>query len=198
MRIAVCLLALVCAVPVPGLAQSPIPWSAERKLTKADFRGRVPATAPSASMSAISIDATWECEAGALVSSVRATFEPSRSWWRNSSGSVWAGAGERMNSSQAQQEARRNTLQRDAQLLEHEQLHFDIAEVTVRRIKARFAGYAKACAEPGGTEPIQQMVVQADRELQEEQQRYDGDTAHGTNARTQAQWTLKIRKALAE
>jgi hypothetical protein len=42
------------------------------------------------------------------------------------------------------------------------------------------------------------MVVQADRELQEEQQRYDRDTAHGTNVRTQAQWTLKIRKALAE
>lgn len=103
-----------------------------------------------------------------------------------------------MNSSQAQLEARRNTLQRDAQLLEHEQLHFDIAEVTVRRIKARFASYTNACAEPGGTEPIQQMVVQADRELQEEQQRYDRETAHGTNARAQEQWTLKIRKALAE
>ncbi|HUP40335.1 MAG TPA: DUF922 domain-containing protein [Vicinamibacterales bacterium] len=196
MRIVVCLLALVCAVPVGVLAQSPIAWSVERKLTKADFRGRVPATAPSASMSAISIDAAWECEAGALVSSARATFEPSRSWWRNSGGSVWAGAGERMNSSQAQLEARRNTLQRDAQLLEHEQLHFDIAEVTARRIKARFANYTSACAEAGGTEPIQQMVVQADRELQEEQQRYDRDTAHGTNARAQEQWTQKIKKAL--
>jgi Bacterial protein of unknown function (DUF922) len=196
MRIAACLLALVCAVPATGFAQGPIAWSAERRLTKGDFRGRVPATASSASMSAISIDAAWECQGGALVSSVRATFEPSRSWWRNAQGGVWAGAGERMTSSQAQQEARRSSLQRDSQLLEHEQLHFDIAEATARKIAARFAELKAACATPGGTDAIQQMVVQSDRELQEEQQRYDRETAHGTNARAQDQWRLRIRKAL--
>jgi predicted secreted Zn-dependent protease len=101
-----------------------------------------------------------------------------------------------MNSSQAQQEARRNSLRRDSQLLEHEQLHFDIAEVTVRKIAARFTEFKTACATPGGTDVIQEMVVQADRELQEEQQRYDRETAHGTNARAQHQWALKVRKAL--
>jgi hypothetical protein len=196
MRIAACLLALVCAVPAAALAQGPIAWSAERRLTKTDFRGRVPAAAPSASLSAISIDAAWECEGGALVSSARATFEPSRSWWRNSQGGVWAGAAERTSSSQAQQEARRSVLQREMQLLEHEQLHFDIAEVTARKIAARFADFKSACGEAGGTDRIQEMVVQADRELQQEQQRYDRETAHGTNARAQEQWKLKIRKAL--
>lgn len=101
-----------------------------------------------------------------------------------------------MSSSQAQQEARRNSLMRDSQLLEHEQLHFDIAEAAVRKIAARFAEFKAACATPGGTDAIQQMVVQADRELQEEHQRYDRETAHGINARAQDQWTLKIRKAL--
>ena len=196
MRIALWLLALVCALPATGLAQEPIAWSAERTLTKADFRGRVPATAPSASMSALSIDAAWECEAGALVSSVRATFDPSKSWWRNAQGGVWDGVAERASSSQAQQGARRNSMQRDMQLLEHEQLHFDLVEVAVRKIAARFADFKNACAEAGGTDPIQQMVVQVDRELQEEQQRYDRETAHGTNARAQDQWKLKIRKAL--
>ena len=147
-------------------------------------------------MSAISIDTSWECDSGALVASARAAFDPSRSWWRNSQGSVWGGIGERMSSSQAQQAARRNTLERDSQLLEHEQIHFDIAEVTARKIRARFADFKNACAEPGGTDAIQQMVVEADRELQEEQQRYDRETAHGTNARVQDQWRRRIRTLL--
>ena len=195
MRITACLLAALFAAPATGLAQDAIEWSLQRRLTRNDFKGRVPATAPNASMSSIKIDASWECEGGALVASARATFEPSRSWWRNAGG-VWGSAGERMSSSQAQQEARRSALQRDTQLLEHEQLHFDIAEVVVRTIRARFAGFKNACAEAGGIDQIHQMVVQADRELQEEQQRYDRETGHGVNARAQEQWKLKIRKAL--
>jgi hypothetical protein len=198
MRIAACLLALVCAVPASGLAQEPIAWSAERRLTKADFQGRVPATASSASMSAISIDAEWECEGGALVSSVRAAFDPEKSWWRNAQGGVWGGVAGRTSSSEAQQGARRNSMQRDMQLLEHEQLHFDLAELTSRKIAARFADFKTACAEGGDTDPIHAMVVQADRELQEEQQRYDRETGHGTNVRAQDQWKIKIRKALAK
>jgi hypothetical protein len=195
MRIAAFLLAVLCAAPIAGLAQDAIEWSAERRLTKGDFKGRVPAAA-NTSMSSISIDASWECERGRLVAAARATFDPSRSWWRSAGGSVWGSAGERMSSSQAQQEARRSTLQRDMQLLEHEQLHFDIAEVVVRKIRARFAGFTNACAEGGGTEQIQQMIVEADRELQEEQQRYDRETSHGLNARAQEQWKRRIRALL--
>ncbi len=152
--------------------------------------------APNASMSAISIDAAWECDAGALVASARAAFDPSRSWWRTAQGGVWGSAGERMSSSQAQQVARRNAMERDSLLLEHEQIHFDIAEVTARKIKARFADFKNACDEAGGTDAIQRMVVQVDRELQEEQQRYDRETGHGTNARAQDQWRRRIRDLL--
>ena len=92
-------------------------------------------------MSAISIDAAWECAAGALVSSARATFNPSRSWWRNAQGGVWGGVAERASSSQAQEGARRNSMQRDMQLLEHEQLHFDIAEVGAREDRGALCGF---------------------------------------------------------
>lgn len=191
MRITACLLGLVCAA-VPALAQEAIEWSPQRKLTKADFRGRVPASAPSASMSWIHIETEWECEGGALVATARATFDPSRSWWRPSLGSVWGNAGERMSSSRAQQNARLSALERERQLLEHEQLHFDIAEATVRQIRARFQQFKDACAEPGGTDPIQQMIVDSDRALQEEQQRYDRETGHGVDARTQDAWRRRI------
>ena len=196
MRIIACLLALCCAAAATGLAQESIEWSVARKLTKVDFQGRVPAAATNASMSAIAIETSWECEGGALVTAARATFDPSRSWWRNSQGGVWGNAGERASSSQVQQSARRNVLQRDSQLLEHEQLHFDIAEVTVRKIRARFADFRNACAEAGGTDPIQLMISQADRELQAEQQRYDRETAHGIDARAQDQWKRRIQAQL--
>jgi hypothetical protein len=195
MRITAGLLVLVCAA-APALAQEAIEWSPERKLTRSDFKGRVPANAPSTSMSWIHIEAAWECELGVLVATARATFDPSRSWWRHSQGNVWGSAGERVSSSRARQNARLNAMERDAQLLEHEQLHFDIAEATVRKIRARFQHFQDACDEPGGTEPVQQMITELDRELQEEQQRYDRETGHGVNARAQDAWKQKVRALL--
>jgi hypothetical protein len=190
-----CLLTLVCAAAI-GLAQELIEWSPARRLTRNDFRGRPPVNAPSASMSWIQIATEWECEGGALAATASATFDPSRSWWRNTRGNVWSNAGERMSSSQAQLEARRNVMQLDLQLLEHEQLHFDIAEVVVRKIRARFQDFKNACTESGGTDPIQQMIAEADRDLQEEQQRYDRETGHGVNAAVQDRWKRRIRALL--
>ena len=195
MRTTACLLAIACAAAT-GHAQSVIEWSPERRLVKTDFKARVPASAPNASMSAITLETSWECQAGALVSSARATFDPSRSWWRNAQGSVWSTAAERTTSTEAQAMARRSTLQRDMQLLDHEQLHFDIAEVAVRKIRARFAGFSSICADPGGADPIHQMIVQADRELHEEQQRYDRETRHGIDERAQDAWKRRIRAQL--
>jgi hypothetical protein len=191
MRITACLLAFLLGAST-GFAEEAIVWSAERRLAKADFRGRVPAAAANASLSWINIETAWECEAGALVATAHAAFDPSRSWWRSAQGGVWGGSGERMSSSQAQQNARFRALDSERQLLEHEQIHFDIAEVAVRKIKAGFADFESACREPGGTGPIQEMVVRVDRELQEEQQRYDRETGHGVNARAQEQWKRRI------
>ena len=104
----------------------------------------------------------------------RATFDPAQSWFRRS----------------------QNPMQLDMQLLEHEQIHFDIAEVTVRKIRASLQSFNGACAEAGGTEPIQHLIARADRDLQEEQERYDRDTGHGVNARVQDQWKRRIRALL--
>jgi|EndMetStandDraft_5_1072996.scaffolds.fasta_scaffold94017_2 Bacterial protein of unknown function (DUF922) len=195
MRITACLLALLC-VSTTGLAQGSIHWSRERRLTKSDFKGRVPLSAPSASMSWIHIETEWGCEDGKLVATARASFDPSQSWWRNTRGNVWGGPGERVSSTQAQQDARRSVLELDMQLLDHEQIHFDIAEVTARKIRARFAELKNACEEAGGTDQIGPMIVKADRELQEEQERYDRETGHGVNARVQDQWKQKVRALL--
>ena len=83
-----------------------------------------------------------------------------------------------------------------AQLLDHEQLHFDIAELAARRLRTRFEDFKDGCAEPGGVESIQAMVVEIDRELQEEQSRYDRETNHGADARTQDRWRRRVQGLL--
>lgn len=89
-------------------------------------------------------------------------------------------------------EAGRSVMQLDRQLLEHEQLHFDIAEANARTIRARLAEFRNVCAHRGGTGPIQEMIARADRDLQEAQRRYDRETGHGANVRAQEQWKRRI------
>ncbi len=183
MRIASVLLAILCAAASP-LAQEVIEWSAGRRLGKDDFRGRAPANAANASLSWLNIDAAWECQAGVLITSARATFDPSRSWWRTSGGNAW------------DRRARQGSLQLDLQLLEHEQLHFDIAETAARKLRRRFTEFAETCDDPEKRESIGKMVVDVDRELQEEQQRYDRETRHGTDVRAQDRWKRLVTALL--
>jgi hypothetical protein len=87
-------------------------------------------------------------------------------------------------------------MQRDMQLLEHEQLHFDIAELAVRKIRKRFDEMTNSCTDPGGTESLQHTITEIDRDLQEEQRHYDRETSHGTNAAAQDRWKRAIRRRL--
>lgn len=187
-----------CAAELALVAQGSylIEWSSQRRLKRDDFQGRPPASAANASMSWIHIDTSWECSDGKLVATAQATFSPSQSWWRTGTSNIWGDAETMRDASRAQLEARRSADQRDAQLLAHEQLHFDIAEVAARKIRARFGEFKNACTEPGGTEPIQQMVAEIDQDLQEEQVRYDRETSHGINLRAQDQWAQRVKRLL--
>jgi hypothetical protein len=174
-----------------------IAWSAQRRLTRNDFAGRVPMNTSISSLSWLNIDAVWECKGDELVATIRATFDPARSWWRSASANVWEGAGERTTGvNRTHVDARRSLVERDLQLLEHEQLHFDLAEVSARQIQQRFDELKASCAVPGGTERLQHVVSDADRELQDEQRKYDAETNHGTNPVAQDQWRRKIRQQL--
>ncbi len=93
-------------------------------------------------------------------------------------------------------DARRGVDGRDRQLLEHEQLHFDLAEIAVRRLRARFDELKGACANPDGDAVLHEEVVKADRALQEEQARFDAETSHGSNDLVQSQWGARIRQQL--
>jgi uncharacterized protein DUF922 len=176
MKIALWAAAALCAGCVLA-AQAIIEWSTDRRLAKADFRGRVPRLASMTSLSAVGLEVEWRCEGDALYGMVRATFDPARSWWRPGDAS---GRGHRA----------------DAQLLQHEQLHFDLAQIAARTLQGRFESLKSACAQPDGRLDVERAVADVDRELQEQQSRYDRETDHGLNGAAQDRWTKAVQRQL--
>jgi hypothetical protein len=129
-----------------------------------------------AARSAVAVEASWSCDAEQLRVKVRAVFDPSRSTLVEHPASV-------ANFS-------------DAELLEHEQIHFDIAELFARKIRSHFWQTTAPCR-PGGTTPFAAILDDYRTELSDEQARYDRQTAFGTDARAQREWTSKTRRAIA-
>jgi hypothetical protein len=175
-------------------AAAPIEWSKNVPLTQRDFRSKVPSSASDTAHSWVGLDVTWECREGEARSHARAIFDPDQSWWRTGTPAIWGGLDEGL--SRTQLENRRTPAERDQDLLRHEQLHFDLTEISARKIRKQFEDLSRACATPGGDRRIGTAVADIERAWAEEQSRYDKDTDHGANRVTQRQWELRVRRQL--
>ena len=147
----------------PALAATPmIIWSAERRLTLADFQARAPLGNPLSASTSSNIKADAACKDYVFSSTAAATFDPNTSWVKSKMAS----------------EA----------LLRHEQLHFDITEVYTRIMRQRLQLFvARANCEklqPAFNNMTKLVYADWDRE----QNRYDQETNHGLNAVRQAAW----------
>ena len=88
------------------------------------------------------------------------------------------------------------------EVLAHEQLHFDVTEAFARRLNARILGLEgrgehAASAERDLDVQIQQAYAEAVAGMQAYQQRYDGETAHGTKKKLQKRWRQQIGELFA-
>jgi uncharacterized protein DUF922 len=188
-RLLVLLLAGACVY-----AAAPIEWSKNVKLTQRDFRGKVPASATDTAHSWVGLDVAWECREGEARSHARAIFDPDQSWWRTGTPSIWGGINEGL--SRSQLENRRTAAERDQDLLRHEQLHFDLTELSARKIRRQFEDLPRACATPAGDSRISAAILDIERAWTDEQSRYDNDTDHGANRVTQRPWELRVLRQL--
>jgi hypothetical protein len=191
---ALCLLVSLAA-DSSAHAQSDIAWSKDRRLARSDFQGRVPSRAVPAALSSLAIQTEWGCEAGELVATASAVFDPSLSWWREGNPGLWSD-GNLSNASRAELERQVPASQRERQLLEHEQVHFDIAELMARKLRKRFDELRDACRAPGGTDVVAKAVVDADQDLQKQQARYDSECAYGMNLGAQRRWAERVAREL--
>lgn len=185
---------------------SPIAWSPNRKLTVEDFRAEVPRKSPQANvergaLTFLRIEASIACTNGRVAGSARAVFLPSQSWWAGANTRMW----ERVRDSKSWLTASRQDLEmkaaiRDAndELLKHEQLHFDMAEIAARKIRRRFSEAHDACSDDGDLEAINRFVGEVTRDYRQEQAKYDQETKHGTFLFGQGKWESRVKAGLSE
>ncbi|WP_109673886.1 DUF922 domain-containing protein [Dyadobacter jejuensis] len=81
-----------------------------------------------------------------------------------------------------------------ASTLRHEQIHFDITKLAAENFKKRLMK-AELTIEDYDSE-IQYQFIEAFRQMNNDQERYDAATAHGTISGQQADWERKIHKAI--
>ncbi|HEV7380863.1 MAG TPA: hypothetical protein VGN64_13780 [Dyadobacter sp.] len=84
---------------------------------------------------------------------------------------------------------------RTASTLRHEQLHFDVTRIVVERFRKNLIK-AELSIEDFDSE-IQYQFLETYREMNREQEAYDGETGHGLNASAQAEWDRKITSEVA-
>jgi hypothetical protein len=88
------------------------------------------------------------------------------------------------------------TISNSLDVLDHEQLHFDICELLVRRFKKKVVTHFNK--NKFNKEIINKYYLNTKLELKKLQLQYDKETNCGVITRKQLEWTLKIRKELNE
>jgi len=152
-------------------AQEEQPWYANRPLSWSDFRGPIEETSGASAITASGISYSFSTyfDSGEMKVDyqVQAFFYPTKSWYRPS-------------------------LCTDI-ILAHEQLHFDISELFARKmsremVQTKFTKNVKA--------EVKSIYRKTLRDLNDFQNKYDGQTDFSRNRLEQERWILEIEKAL--
>jgi len=163
------LLSLNFLVVASAAAQSTdIPWTAERKLTWDDFKGRVDRGSNKAAMTDSGISMAVSCDGNVPQTTVSCSFNPRRSWLKGDG---------------------------TPELLQHEQLHFDITELFARKLRKELAGITDCGVLAKKAGALHSQMFDASSRYQD---RYDRETVHGTKPEAQVEWQQRVEKELAE
>lgn len=154
-----------------GQAKSaPRDWTEQRPLTWDDFLAPPDAASKGAALTAYEIQARTVCEEAGPAFRVTVRFLPNQSWVK--------------------------PRQRKAQILAHEQGHFDLAEVTARRLRAELALLDHGCAD--GNAAFTRLVADFQSRDLELQRSYDRQTMFGTGSGAQKHWEARIKSWLRD
>jgi hypothetical protein len=160
--------------PAVDLIDGAFPWSPNRRLRWIDFAGRPDITSPAVALSVFHVAYDTPCRAGRFHPSVVTRFLPRASWVNGARLSPAA----------------------SAQVLQHEQSHFDLSEVLARQALAELRALDAPCALTN--DQMQPLLAGFGRRDAEMQQQYDHDTGHGTDVHRQREWTARIDRWLLD
>ena len=158
------LLAIAIAVVPLCLSGQARDWSERRLLAWDDFRGTPDLASKAGALTVYEIRARRVCEEDGPSFRVSVRFLPDQSWIK--------------------------PRQRNARILAHEQGHFDLAEVTARRLRAELALLDLGCAD--GNAAFTKLLADFQQRDAELQRSYDRQTMFGAEAGDQHQWNARI------
>lgn len=143
-----------------------IDWSASRKLTWTDFKGKPVKYSSNAALSSTSIHFSYGYGDKGFTYSISCQFDKNRSWVRVKTNYILA----------------------------HEQAHFDIAELYARKLKKAISKYRYN--ENTVSDDLNNIYEDIMQQHHDAQSRYDKETDHSRNPEQQAFWLKKIREEL--
>lgn len=145
-------------------------WSTGSPLAWDDFLAPPDAKSKGAALTAYEIQARRTCEEDGPAFRVTVRFLPDQSWIK--------------------------PRQRNARILAHEQGHFDLAEVTARRLRAELGVLDLGCAD--GVAAFTKLVADFQSRDLDLQRSYDRQTMFGTGSGAQRHWEAQIKSWLRE
>ena len=155
-------------LPLHAQGPSILGWQDGVRLSWTDFQGRPHADAPGfqGAESSLAVSIQLSCTNDVPDLEVRAEFNRDLSWARPDM---------------------------PASLLQHEQIHFDIAELYVRQTERQFSRIADPC---NNVDRVEALSDRNNAAMMAEHETYDQETFHGTRATPQANWTRRVNLLL--
>lgn len=146
-----------------------IEWSEGRRLKWSDFKGSPKKLSPNEALTDSGMSIELKCDGTTSKAVVKCYFNPQKSWTKS---------------------------KESAYLLKHEQLHFDITELFVRKLRAQLAKFGNDCE--ALSKHIEEYYQRNYKEFVAYQDLYDRESEHSLNKEKQAYWEQKVARELAE
>ncbi len=146
-----------------------VAWSETRPLRWSDFKGTPKRLSPNAAMTDSGMSIELKCDGRSSKAVVRSYFNPHSSWTKDN---------------------------RSAELLKHEQLHFDITELFVRKLRRQLSVFENDCEQL--SKHIQEYYDSNYKEFVAYQDQYDKETEHSIDKAMQREWEEKVSQELEE
>ncbi|WP_299226567.1 DUF922 domain-containing protein [uncultured Psychroserpens sp.] len=171
MLLRIVLLALTCLLGSPNEAVT-LTWDESKKLKWSDFKGEVETDSDATAVTASGITFSYSLKKtdGRITSfktNVEAHFYPEKSWYIKKKGNDY--------------------------ILAHEQLHFDITELHVRKLRYEMA---QLKVTPSIKADLDMLHSHINKALAKMQQLYDTESQNSINKEQQAKWNAFVSKEL--
>jgi hypothetical protein len=144
-------------------------WSESRPLRWSDFKGNPKRSAQEEAMTDSGMSIELKCDGKTSKAVVKSYFNPHKSWTKDT---------------------------KSVELLKHEQLHFDITELFVRKLRKQLSVLGNDCDKL--SKHIQEFYDRNYKEFVAYQDAYDRESNHSINKEKQAFWERKVAKELAD